>query len=303
MQGQANLALHQEDNAEQLFGEALALHPGNEDAIFGKILLAIRNDRPDEAAALAGQLLEQAPDNAKALLVRGHLHLRRGEVADAAGRFAQAMELAPENVPSILSHAKAMVASGDFEAARSDLDRADKIQKGVAPTQYLRGAIAFEERDWERARAHLQRTPQGMPDDLVGQFMLGAASFQLGELEATIDLGQEIPEADRLLILAHIKNKDFDRALQASRALEQRQPDSPVAATLTGLALLAKGDREGARERFSKASALEPGFTDAALELASIDAADGDWSPFSAATSPCSPPTRANSRPCYTWPH
>jgi putative PEP-CTERM system TPR-repeat lipoprotein len=79
-----------------------------------------------------------------------------------------------------------------------------------------------------------------------------------------------------LLVLAHLKSKEFEQALEASKRLEQRHADSPVSYNLTGLALMAKGDFPAARERFEKALTVDPRFVTAEINLARLDLAGDD---------------------------
>ena len=74
----------------------------------------------------------------------------------------------------------------------------------------------------------------------------------IDELQSAVDLGQDLIQADVLLVLSHLKNGEVEEALKASQELEKRSPDNPLAYNLTGLAYLASGDEVKARKSFSK---------------------------------------------------
>ena len=67
---------------------------------------------------------------------------------------------------------------------------------------------------------------------------------------------------------------EFDKALAAIDALEKKQPENPSPPGLRGIALLAKGDKDGARRSFERAVALNPTFIPAVVGLARLDLAD-----------------------------
>ena len=59
--------------------------------------------------------------------------------------------------------------------------------------------------------------------------------------------------ADLALISAHVRRKEFDKALAAIDKLEAKQPDKPIAANLRGRVQLAQKDNAAARKSFERA--------------------------------------------------
>ena len=76
------------------------------------------------------------------------------------------------------------------------------------------------------------------------------------------------------LISAHLRKKDFAKALAAIDKLEAKQPDKPLAANLRGRVLLAQKDNAGARKSFERALSIDPNYFAAAASLAALDLAD-----------------------------
>jgi putative PEP-CTERM system TPR-repeat lipoprotein len=137
--------------------------------------------------------------------------------------------------------------------------------------------------DQEMGQEWLNRAVEESPDvaalrtQLALTFLAGGETDKaITELKSAVDLGQDVLQADVLLVLAHLKNKEFEQALQASSALEQRMPDSAIPYNLTGLALLAQGEKDKARDRFLKALELDPEFMTAALNIARIEVGNED---------------------------
>ena len=76
------------------------------------------------------------------------------------------------------------------------------------------------------------------------------------------------------LISAHLRRKEFDKALAAVAGLEKKQPGKPLAANLRGRIQLMQNDTAGARKSFEQALAIDPNFFPAVASLASLDMAD-----------------------------
>ena len=93
------------------------------------------------------------------------------------------------------------------------------------------------------------------------------------ELEGAAAESSEV-QADIVLIRSALGRREFDKALAAVDALEKKQPNTPLAHHLRGVALLGKRDLAGARRSFEKALALDPTYFRAAANLARIDLAE-----------------------------
>ena len=76
------------------------------------------------------------------------------------------------------------------------------------------------------------------------------------------------------LIRLALARREFDKALAAIDAAEKKQPNTPLARYLRGLALVGKRDIAGARKSFEQALAVDAAFVPAAANLARLDLAD-----------------------------
>lgn len=95
----------------------------------------------------------------------------------------------------------------------------------------------------------------------------GRTSHALRELEK--DLDERLPSRSDtvLLVTLLVKQGGYDKALATLNDLDHRQPNSAFIQNLKGVVLLAKNQRELAREAFTKALSLEPRFTPAIHNL------------------------------------
>jgi putative PEP-CTERM system TPR-repeat lipoprotein len=110
----------------------------------------------------------------------------------------------------------------------------------------------------------------------IARLRQGDINQAITELQSAIDLGKDQVQADLLLVMAHLKNKDFDDAIAATGLLMAKMPDSPIPLNMKGAALLGKGDYKAARQAFESALEKQPGFISALLNLAQIDMLEGD---------------------------
>ena len=109
----------------------------------------------------------------------------------------------------------------------------------------------------------------------LGRLASGDAGAAATELQAAVDLGQDLIQADVLLVLTHLQAARFDEAQRALDALDQRLPSSPVPANLRGLVLLAQRDFAGADAAFGQALERDPQFLVAQMNRARVSLAAG----------------------------
>src|SRR6266508_3814688 len=99
----------------------------------------------------------------------------------------------------------------------------------------------------------------------------GERAQAIAQLENAIQLDPGMVDADVLLIQNLIREKQFDKALQAVESLEKKQPKNPTTFILKGTVYLAKNDFAIARKSFEQALELDANSFAAALSLAQLD--------------------------------
>lgn len=147
----------------------------------------------------------------------------------------------------------------------------------------LLGSAYMQSGDHAKGAELMQRAVELDPDKAglrtqlaLGLLAGGETEAAVDQLKSAVDLGQDLIQADVLLVMAHLKKQQFDEAVAVGKALETRMPDNPVSYNLTGLAYLAKNEDAEAAERFNKALALDPEFVTAEVNLAKIDLRNKD---------------------------
>jgi putative PEP-CTERM system TPR-repeat lipoprotein len=182
-------------------------------------------------------------DFGRRTLVRSYL--RSGQPAKALAALQPVLQGKDTEAAWLALAGETHMQSGDAAAAAEFFSKAAKID----PNARTQTALAL-------ARMQMGRTDQ--------------AFSELEQIAAT-DTGVT---ADMALIATSMRQKQFDKALQAIANLEKKQPGNPAAHNLRGVALLGKGDINAARKSFERALELAPGFLPAATSLARLDLAD-----------------------------
>lgn len=236
--------------------------------------------------AAAGEHLQKVlaaiPGHLQSQLLMGIISFSNQDLQIAEEYLSKVVNAMPTNPHAVKILAATRIKLREPEKAIEVLDPLVR-QQPDAQSMALLGSAYMLKGDQEKGQEWLNRAVEESPDvaalrtQLALTFLAGGETDKaITELKSAVDLGQDILQADVLLVLAHLKNKEFEQALQASSALEQRMPDSAIPYNLTGLALLAQGEKDKARERFLKALELDPEFATAALNIARIEVGNED---------------------------
>lgn len=245
-------------------------------------VIAFKEKEWDLASDHLQKVLSAMPGHLQSQLLMGIISFSNQDLQIAEEYLSRVVGAMPTNAQAVKILGATRIKLREPEKAIEVLDPFVQ-QQPDAQSMALLGSAYMLKGDQEKGQEWLNRAVEASPDVAALRTQLaltllagGEMDKAITELQSAVDLGQEVLQADVLLVLAHLKNKEFDKALQASAALEQRMPDSAIAFNLTGLALLATGDQDGARERFLKALALDPEFSTAALNIARIEVANED---------------------------
>ena len=301
--------------AVELYGEVLGVEPESLRALLGRATTLVSLQRFDEARADLEQVDASQPNIVIASYLRGVMAFYDRDW-DAAGEYLQrVLSVRPAHVQSQLLMGIVSYARDDLQLAEEYLSRINAAMPGNPQAAKVLAATRLKLREPDRAVAVLEpiakdADPQIMAllgsaymlagDQQQGQQWLSRAvetapdvaalrtqlaltliaggdmGGAINELESAVDLGQEVLQADVLLVLAKLKEQRYDEAISASEALEERRPESPVAFNLTGLALLAQGELDAARAKFEQALELDPDFSTALINLARVEVAGED---------------------------
>ena len=229
--------------------------------------------------------LKHRQDFLPAHLLAGTLAYRQGEYNQAEKHLRTYWTRAPQNTN----------AAKLLGAALMKLDRPGRTIEVLEPgvdqaaddAQYLAllGSAYMAQGDTGKGVEYLQQATDIAPDVAsirtqlaIGQLVQGDMDGATSELESAVDLGQELMQAELLLVMAYLKGKEFDKALDLAGKMAKNRPSSPVPQNLIGVALLGKGEQVAARQAFDRAISLQADFSPPYLNLAQLDILAGDGS-------------------------
>lgn len=242
--------------------------------------VALLGKEIDKAQEHAQQLLKIAPNNPRVLQLAGAVEFERGSLVLAEGHLARAIALAPG-----LDVARRMLAL--VHLRRSEPGKAltviqpllERPEPGAAIWS-MKAQAHVQLGELQEAEAAFAQAAKLNPDDERAQAALAVSKVLRGDTDAglaqlrSLAADADSSVADLPLIATLVRKRDYDGALKAIDVLERKQPDRPVAASLRGRVLLAKGDRAGATKAFERALEIQPAFFPAAAALAQIALAD-----------------------------
>ena len=218
-------------------------------SIFLRASIFYAQDRLDEAVAELTRYLGAIPGHIVARKMLGSTYIRQ-ERAGAAIETLTPLAVALPNDPQTLALlGGAYMLDGQFLKSTTFFERA----AAAAPNA---GAI--------RAQLGLSRLATSQ------------SSRAVGDLESAVALNPTKSNAGILLALVHLRNQDFDAALEAAGELVRRLPDNPLALNLKGTAERGKGDLAAARRDFERAIALDADYLPARISVARLAAIEGD---------------------------
>jgi len=304
------------DLALQRFGELLESEPGNPRALLGRAttriamedfdqaaadldrldavrkelpvsqylraVIAFKGQEPERAKEYLQRVLSAQPDHLPSQYLLGVVSYLTGELQSAEEYLSQVAYRVPGNPQVAKLLAAARIKLGDPARAIEVLEplveaAGDAQMMALLGSAYAMHGDQAQGQEWFSRAVELSPDVAALRTQLALSLLAGGDTEKaVGELESAVDLGQDVIQADVLLVLAHLKEGRFDKAIEASKALEERSPTSPIAHNLTGLAYLAKGENDQARRRFEKALEIDPEFVTGAMNLARVDAAEGD---------------------------
>lgn len=229
------------------------------------------------AKTAVDNLLKSYPDSPQALQLAGLVAFESRSDLQAQDYLRKALQKAPGLVLARRTLVSSYLRSGQPAKALEALQPVLHGDETLPFWLELAGNVYLQNGDTQMAEKYFQRATTAHPQDKKAQTALALTRLRSGNTaEALSDL-EEIAQsdsgtsADMALIVASIRARQFDKALEAIANLEKKQPDSPLVHNLRGGVLLAKGDSEGARKSFEKALEINPTYFPAASALAQMD--------------------------------
>ncbi len=213
-----------------------------------------------------------------------------GAIYFSSGRYEQArvsLEKVASGFPNNLAVRKLLASTwiklGQPESAIKVLEEVLAANDKNPQLLALLGSAYIQNKNVTKGGEYLDRAVAQSPNNAAIQTQLALGRLAAGKmakaveaLETAVELGQDIFQADILLVLTHMRSKEFNKALDMAKQLALKLPDSAVPHNLAGAAFLGLGDVQAARVSFEQALEIQADFSPAAMNLAKLDERKGD---------------------------
>jgi putative PEP-CTERM system TPR-repeat lipoprotein len=232
------------------------------------------------AAALESiqQVLRVAPEHMPSVLLAGAIQYALGSTQQAEQHLKRYLERSPGNAYASKLLVATLVKNGDTARAIKVLTPLLKEGEKDPQVLTLAGETYMRAREYSKATEYFEKASALAPDAAIIRTALGMSRLAQGEnargiaeLELATNLDPKPAQAAILLVMTHIRLKEYDKALAAVGKLEKAQPDNPLLQNLKGAAYLGKKDIAAARSSFQKALTLQSNYFPAVASLVQID--------------------------------
>lgn len=232
------------------------------------------------AAALESlqQVLRVAPDHMPSVLLAGAVQYALGSMPQAEEHLDKYLERDPKNLYARKLLASTLLKRGQGTSALTVLAPALKDGQQDAQLFALAGEISMQTKDFAKATEYFERASALAPQVAMLHTALGLSTLAEGEnsravaeLEMATRLDKKSAQSGILLIMTHLRLKEFDKALAAVKVIEKEQSANPLLHNLKGGIYLGKKDVHNARISFDKALSLQPTYFPAIINLAQLD--------------------------------
>ena len=242
-------------------------------------LLYARQDKLEQARGAIEAALKAAPDYLPAMALGAEIYSRTNALEQAERLARRIIERAPNSTMGYRLLGSTLMRMNAPEKALQavqpvlDKDAKDPALYALAGEAALRMNDPAKSAQWyAKAVALDPEDPRNKTGLALAHLAGGDRARGIAELEQVSLQEGSGTQADFALVSAHLRERQWDKALAAIDRLEKKQPDSALVANLRGSALAGKGDTPGARKAFEQALQRDPKLLTAASNLAALDA-------------------------------
>jgi cellulose synthase operon protein C len=241
--------------AMQLLEKAREINPSSEDTWLAEAKLRLRMAQFREAQAAADKALSLAPGQANALYSRGNVSHAQGDLKAALGYYDKALQSKPDHVDALVSRAGLLLDLNRPADAAKDVQELLKVDPNDARGFYLSSLLAKRdgrESDAKQALAKVTALIDPIPIEMLRYrpqlLMLGGlAHFDLDETEKAMPFLEGVLQQQpgspvaKLMARIHLKQENFERAIEAMEGYTRLHPLDAQATLLLASAHMAQG--------------------------------------------------------------
>lgn len=275
----ANLAIEagRFDEARAQIKLARKAQPNNLLIFYSQALLEFREQHFKAALDQVQLVLRSVPDHMPSVLLAGAVSAALGSDTQAEQYLSRFLQANPGHPYATKALATVALRNGRQDDALNLIRSALKASPDDAEMLALAGEAEMRSRRFEQAAAYFEKASALKPElsELrlghgLSRLAMGERSKAIPELERAAAGGRGAERAGVLLVLSHLRGKQFDKAIEVVDAMIAKG-DSAMLQNLRGGVLLGRSDVDGARAGFMRALALDPLYLPALDNLANLD--------------------------------
>lgn len=247
-------------------------------AFYTQALLDYSQNKHAAALESVQQVQKMAPDYPPGVLLSGAIQYALGATTQAEQHLKKYLESNPGNVYAQKLMAGVLLKNGQPDRAVAQLEPLLKSETDDSQVYALAGEAYMQSKNFTKATEYFDKASTLAPKTAEYHTALGMSKLGQGdsgraiaELEKAADMDAKSSKAGVLLIMTHVRLKEFDKALAVAIATEKDHPDNPLIHNLKGGIYLSQKDVPRARASFEKAVSLQPTYFPAVANLARLD--------------------------------
>jgi cellulose synthase operon protein C len=266
------------DSARAHWKELAKLNGASPGTAYLRSLLEFRDNKLEAARETIQFAIKIAPDYPPSLTLAANIFLALNSFEQAEKYARMSLERSPGSLPAQRLLAATYLKMNSPERAMQIVQ--PLIDKNVADPAILAiaGEASLKLNEPAKSAIYFERASKLDPNDPTKRTGLALAKMASGdqatafnELEQAVEIDSKNYQADIALIMGRVKEKQYDKALEAVARLEKKLDKNPLPLNLRGMVLMAKNDVPAARTAFQKALEIDPIFFAATANLASLD--------------------------------
>jgi putative PEP-CTERM system TPR-repeat lipoprotein len=266
------------DAAQADIDAARSARPKDPRIEYAQAALFFREGKPDVALESVQRVLHDYPDDMASVLLSAVLNWQLGNIQLSERQVSAFLGKYPGSVYARKLHIITLLRQNETQRALDELQVALKAEPEDPYVLALAGETYQQAKQFATATNYFQKAAAIKSTDAelrkrvaLMQLTMLDPGRAIPELESAVDLQKGLSNTDTLLIMTYLRERQYDKALEASLKMQQKDPNNPLAYNLVGGAYLGKRDVANARKNLERALSLQPDYLPAALVLSSLD--------------------------------
>lgn len=249
--------------------------------IYTQALLEFKENKMTAAQDHLALVLRAAPEHLPSNLLMGAVLRSKGAYTQAEQHLRKFLESNPGHPYASKLLASTLLSNGSPEAALDIVEPLFASHQQDLEMMSLAGELYLRLREFGKSADYFERASKLAPQAPMLRAALAMSHLGMGdneraasELEQAANLDAKSSRVGTLLVLSHLRNRQYDKALAAAQRMEAQYPDNPMVQNLKGGVQLLQHDFNAARASFERAVKLDPLFLPALDNLTIMDTKD-----------------------------